>query len=428
MKIQLGNRPDNEGSLLAAAVILIIIFGVSLAGYLTLVSGQQQSVSRSQKWNSALDLAEAGIEEGLAQVNASPNDFSVNSWGVANGTNYGPVIRTLSGGTYGVCIKGSNTPTIYATGCVTAPMSSTVLMRTVRVTTQVLPLFNVGLGAVGNIDMNGNGMATDSWNSHSTNLSNNGFYTSSKTSTNGDVASQQGIVNIGNHTINGNLYLGPTASYTSGTNQILGDLDKNYNVNFPDVKVPAAVASAPTATIVGSGSNKTNLISSTGNYTINNDYPIVVATNVTATINLTSQTFDQPVILQGSLSASTLASIVIYANPNSANGTFSLSGDSGMGAVNGTPLNFLVYGTPNVTSITMSGNSAFIGAIYAPEAVLTLNGGGNNSNLQGASIVKSVKLNGHYDFHYDEALASWGPAKSFTANSWQELSNSGSLF
>jgi len=428
MKIQLGNRPDNEGSLLAAAVILIIIFGVSLAGYLTLVSGQQQSVSRSQKWNSALDLAEAGIEEGLAQVNASPNDFSVNSWGVANGTNYGPVIRTLSGGTYGVCIKGSNTPTIYATGCVTAPMSSTVLMRTVRVTTQVLPLFNVGLGAVGNIDMNGNGMATDSWNSHSTNLSNNGFYTSSKTSTNGDVASQQGIVNIGNHTINGNLYLGPTASYTSGTNQILGDLDKNYNVNFPDVKVPAAVASAPTATIVGSGSNKTNLISSTGNYTINNDYPIVVATNVTATINLTSQTFDQPVILQGSLSASTLASIVIYANPNSANGTFSLSGNSGMGAVNGTPLNFLVYGTPNVTSITMSGNSAFIGAIYAPEAVLTLNGGGNNSNLQGAAIVKSVTLNGHYDFHYDEALASWGPAKSFTANSWQELSNSGSLF
>ena len=69
-----------------------------------------------------------------------------------------------------------------------------------------------------------------------------------------------------------------------------------------------------------------------------------------------------------------------------------------------------------------------IGAIYAPEAVLTLNGGGNNSNLQGAAIVKSVTLNGHYDFHYDEALASWGPAKSFTANSWQELSNSGSLF
>jgi len=399
-----------------------------LAGYLTLVSGQQQSVSRSQKWNSALDLAEAGIEEGLAQANASPNDFSVNSWGVSNGTNYGPVIRTLSGGTYGVCIKGSNTPTIYATGCVTAPMSSTVLMRTVRVTTQVLPLFNVGLGAVGNINMNGNGMATDSWNSHSTNLSNNGFYTSSKTSTNGDVASEQGIVNIGNHTINGNLYLGPTASYTSGTNQILGDLDKNYNVNFPDVKVPAAVASAPTATIVGSGSNKTNLISSTGNYTINNDYPIVVASNVTATITLTSQTFDQPITLQGSLSASTLASIVIYANPNSANGTFSLSGDSGMGAVNGTPLNFLVYGTPNVTSITMSGNSAFIGAIYAPEAVLTLNGGGNNSNLQGAAIVKSVTLNGHYDFHYDEALASWGPAKSFTANSWQELNNSGGLF
>jgi hypothetical protein len=76
----------------------------------------------------------------------------------------------------------------------------------------------------------------------------------------------------------------------------------------------------------------------------------------------------------------------------------------------------------------LSGTSSFIGAIYAPEAVLTLNGGGNSNNLMGAAIVKQVTLNGHYDFHYDEALASWGPAKSFTANSWQELNNSGGLF
>ena len=37
-------------------------------------------------------------------------------------------------------------------------------------------------------------------------------------------------------------------------------------------------------------------------------------------------------------------------------------------------------------------------------------------------------LNGHYDFHYDEALANWGPAKSWTANSWQELNSSGGTF
>jgi len=427
MKFFPGHQPRNQGSVLFVALIISIVIGLSMAGYLAVAAGQQRSVVRSQKWNAALDLAEAGIEEGLAQANASPGNFSANSWGVSNGTNYGPVVRSLSGGTYGVCIQGSNTPTIYATGCITAPLTSTVLTRTIRVTTQVLPLFNVALGAVGNINMNGNGMATDSWNSHSTNLSTGGFYDQSKISTNGDVASQQGIVNIGNHTINGNLYLGPLASYTSGTNQILGDLDKNYNVNFPDVKLPADLVSAPTAPTVGNGSKTTNWITSSGSYTINNNYPILITSNVTAKVRVTTSSFNNNVILQGSITSSNQANIVIYADPQGGGG-FTLAGSGVGGAANGTPLNFLVYGLPGVTSITLSGNSSFIGAIYAPEAVLTLNGGGNSNNLMGAAIVKQVTLNGHYDFHYDEALASWGPVKSFTANSWQELDNNGGLF
>src|SRR3569833_1125668 len=204
MKILLRHRLGNQGSILFVALIISIVIGLSMAGYLAVVAGQQRSVMRSLMWNAALDLADAGSEEGLAQANASPNDFSVNGWGVNSGTNYGPMVRSLSGGTYGVCLKGSNTPTIYATGCITAPLTSTVLMRTVRVTTQVLPLFNVALGAVGNINMNGNSMATDSWNSRKTNFNTGGFYDSNKTSTNGDVASQQGIVNIGQHPFNGN--------------------------------------------------------------------------------------------------------------------------------------------------------------------------------------------------------------------------------
>src|SRR6185312_12018475 len=137
MKIFLRNRPANQGSILFVALIISIVIGLTMAGYLTVVSGQQRSVARSQKWNGTLDLAEAGVEEALAQINASPDDFSANSWGAANATNFGPVVRTLSGGTYGVCIKGTNNPIIYATGCISAPLTSTVLTRTVRVTTQI---------------------------------------------------------------------------------------------------------------------------------------------------------------------------------------------------------------------------------------------------------------------------------------------------
>ena len=54
-------------------------------------------------------------------------------------------------------------------------------------------------------------------------------------------------------------------------------------------------------------------------------------------------------------------------------------------------------------------------AIYAPEAALTGNGGGNNNfDTSGAVVVNSVTLNGHWNFHYDEHLAMVGP----TSHGW----------
>src|SRR5437762_10115198 len=58
-----------EGSVLMVALILAGILGVALASYLLLVRGHYTSVNRSQSWNAALALAEAGAEEALAQLN-----------------------------------------------------------------------------------------------------------------------------------------------------------------------------------------------------------------------------------------------------------------------------------------------------------------------------------------------------------------------
>jgi hypothetical protein len=291
-----------------------------------------------------------------------------------------------------------------------------LLTRAIRVTTQVLPLFNVALGAVGSINMNGNSAATDSWNSHSTNLSTGGFYDASKTSTNGDVASQQGIVNIGQHTIEGNLYLGPTASYVSGTNQISGDIDKDYNVNFPDATLPTNLG-IPIPPLVTNG---TYTILLNGYYLVNAALPIKVAAGLSnVVIKVTAPAMDLSSITIGG-GMTNPATVTIYDAPLVPNGSLTLGGNSTANS-GATPLNLIIYGLPTLTSITLGGNSAFIGAIYAPEAALTLNGGGGANNLQGAAIVKTATLNGHYDFHYDEALAALGPAKGFMANSWQEL-------
>jgi len=416
MKTQYQKQRPEQGTVLLATLVVSVILGWTLCSFLVLISAQNQSVNRSQCWNASLDTAEAGVEEALAQMNASPNDFSANTWGGSGGV-YGPVSRSLAGGSsYGVIIVTNPVATIYSTGYVTVPMTGATVSRTVKVTAGQQPLFGVGLGAVDNINMNGNGVATDSWNSYSNNLSTGGMYDPSKTSTNGNVASEQGIVNIGNHTIDGNLYLGPLATYTSGAGQVLDKIFYDYNVQFPDVVLPTDTwLSAPTTTI-GSGKNKTTVhdFTSSGDYSVNDSTAIQVEAGVTVTLHITTSSFSPAslTILGGMTNSGT---VIMYQD----SGSVTLGGNSSAGG--NRPENFYYYGLPGVTSITLSGTSQFIGAIYAPEAALTLNGGGNSNNLQGSAIVKSVTLNGHYDFHYDEALAIYGPSRGYVPLSWQEL-------
>jgi hypothetical protein len=89
----------------------------------------------------------------------------------------------------------------------------------------------------------------------------------------------------------------------------------------------------------------------------------------------------------------------------------------------GLATSFSYWGLPSNTSVTMAGNAAFIGTIYAPQAALTLGGGGNTTyDFSGASISNTVAINGHFNFHYDEGLKS-GPARGYIVDSWQEVSS-----
>jgi hypothetical protein len=66
---------------------------------------------------------------------------------------------------------------------------------------------------------------------------------------------------------------------------------------------------------------------------------------------------------------------------------------------------YSIYGLPSCTSISLSGNAAFTGTIYAPGADLSLNGGGNNVyDCVGAVVVNNAYFHGHFNFHYDEWL------------------------
>jgi hypothetical protein len=75
-----------------------------------------------------------------------------------------------------------------------------------------------------------------------------------------------------------------------------------------------------------------------------------------------------------------------------------------------------------VTSFSVSGNGCFNGVLIAPNADVTMNGGGNDTmDFFGSLLVHSVKMNGHFNFHYDEALGKMNKLGRYLVTSWQEI-------
>lgn len=100
--------------------------------------------------------------------------------------------------------------------------------------------------------------------------------------------------------------------------------------------------------------------------------------------------------------------------------TFKIGGN-GLVNESGNAANFLYYGLPSNTSVQFAGNGSFTGSIYAPNADFQLGGGGNDTyDFVGASVTKTVKMNGHFRFHYDENLRNVGPGRGYIATYWKE--------
>jgi hypothetical protein len=113
---------------------------------------------------------------------------------------------------------------------------------------------------------------------------------------------------------------------------------------------------------------------------------------------------------------------------NSGTAVFYIDGPSSINAAgntaidaSGRPENLWIYGTSTLTGITFSGNAQFTGVIYAPEANIKLNGGGNNNlDIAGSVVVNSITVGGHFALHYDEYLSTLR-SRGYIPTSWQEV-------
>lgn len=509
MKTPTTSRHHQHGNTLLVTIVVTAIIGLLLVAYLSLVQYQNTANMRSQGWNSAVPVVEAGIEEALAHLNAraiTNGSLACDGWAQSGGTY--TMTRSLGDSFYSVSISnyvsgGTNRPIIESKGYVVrtlslassggpflaaAQLANTVqyLGRGVRARTQKLAIFSKGMVAKDSIDLNGNNIATDSFDSLDPLYSTNGIYVSTRTKDGGDVAVNASVtnsLNAGNADIKGHVAVGPggtiavgsqgsigSAAWVSAGNQGIepGWAANDMNVSFDDVVVPFSGGFFPSGgyySVVQSIAYPTGTtrvvrtnwvttsslpagtplpVTTNGNggsrtYTYK-AFVYITPTNSSGTYYdyvLTDGNYQLPTGLSGSVlvlgdaninvsSSCNLTGLTIewgkHLNFYSSAPSVSLSGNNTANS-DGTADSFAFWGTTNCTSITLSGNAGFTGTIYAPSADFTMNGGGNNTiDFIGASITKTARLNGHFNFHYDEALKNVGPSRGFIVTAWNEMS------
>jgi hypothetical protein len=467
MKTQNAKPIRSRASVLIVVMSIVAVSAIALASYLTLVQGQAASVARSQSWNAIIPVAEAGIEEGLAFVNDGAPAIITSPWAWTNnagsdgwssfssgvttmtryvsGSNYFKATVDISSGSPVVTSVGVvpytsvpwkfsalGQPMMAAVGSQQSSVSSANLGRKIQVQTVLNPLFNASILTKSNINMNGNNVTVDSFDSSNPLYSQSGQYNVLFRKAGGDVATDSGIVgdvSLGNGNVWGKVYTGPGTSQSSvqiGPNGVVGDLtwdashtgiesnhwSGDFNMNIPDVSAPATGTNALPAPVGG------NVVLKGGNYTIpitdpNLSKPIVVLSNTTLWV--------QGSFSPGGITISNNANLVLYVGRTSGTGdSLSLGGN---GTINqpGYASQLQFYGLPSLTSISMSGNAGFIGTIYAPEADASFSGGGNNTaDTSGSIVCNSITMNGHWNWHYDENLKVNGPARGWVPKTWTE--------
>jgi hypothetical protein len=290
------------------------------------------------------------------------------------------------------------------------------------------------MAAIGTIDLKGNGIASDSFDSSDPNYSTNGLYTPLRRKAGGDIVTNNTITNsvlsVGNANIAGHVITGPNGSVTIGTNGTVGDLAwvsnsfgiepgwwvSDLDVYFADVVLPNVNwSSAGGAGTGGSGTapdgysyahiftSPLDTSTTPGNYVIADSGDIYVGTNVSVRLNVTANDFKPNKIYVAGVTTNDVGKLVGY-----------LNGPAGQSATLGTNTktqsgkaeNLAFFGLPHCTSVAYKGNGDFAGVIYAPEADFQLAGGGAGIiDFIGSSVTKTVQLNGHYHFHFDENLS-----------------------
>ncbi len=411
---------NKHGSIVFSLLLVLVLTALG-AAILLRGANENRAANRTANSTQAFWLAEAGAQKTVWEINNNNcADFvqegtstactSCTSCGAGNKT----MAVSLSGaGDYDVVVDNGNT-VVTSTGSCPSRASTSKVQRVVRENMGKQSPFQYASFANGQITL-ANNTFVDSYDS-----SKGAYNVATNSNTNGDIGSNgtaAGIISIGNNiSVGGDVGTGAGGTVTLGSNSaIVGTTTHTENVSLPAVTVPSALtglASGGVDSISGSsnisaGDYKYSSMSLSNNATLNVTGNVRIyltaASAFTAGNNVT-------------IKVASDASLQIFVD-----GVLSISNNVTLNSTGDVPKNLQIYSTyTGSNGVSINNNGLLSAAIYAPGTGVSI---GNNNDIFGSIMGKTVTLNNNSALHYDETLSnlSTSPAGTTGVTVWQEI-------
>jgi len=405
------------------ALMISLLAGIAMLGlalpFLLNLTGQFRITERTHKGLAAMNLAEAGVERAIWELNYG----DITSW---SGSSVKRTLALTSVKTAGGVVMGdveievqnpaSDNPTVTAKGIVPW-VGGAALEKTVQADLKhkVQSHFNFGIFGDEGFDLHGNAH-TDSYNSAV------GPYDPLHPNTKGDVGTnathQWDVVLLNNTIVNGDAVTGfesdPEIVVRLRNNaQVTGDLS-----TLPEVK-PLPPHNPPFLTQRGNlhvtGGNPSVTISESGTYT-----GFTLDTNTKVTIS-----GDVQLYVDGNFTMN--SNSILEITPGShveiilGNGTFVQESNTQVDNLSQDPKALVLLGTEQFKTMVWRSNSQFWGVMYVPEATIDY---AANADLFGSIVCNSISMSSNAGIHYDESLGTWDKygvtSTKYQVKTWQE--------
>lgn len=460
---------NRVGSTLLAVLAMLTILTILAGSTMLNITNRQATLNQANAWEQALVAAEAGIHQAMAQLEKQINTNSALTSGTyiitLKHTGEGATTTTTTYVLTGTTLASSPYPIFHvrSTGRVNIPGAKTlskdprdIVLRKLRLTgtnnsasrtleAWLQPQLNTSTAIATDEGMNFNNhtIVIDSFDSSEASRTDglpprningqpgtlgqfnaNPYYIyEADLATNGTSG-----INAGNATVYGDVYTnGGDVIQTAG---VFGSVYSDYYEPLAPVFTPSWASKTPTARVNGattytggpkSSPTRINLatISLAGNKDILNFAPGANSTTDTyveayVSGNVTTRGGGIASLESGSINIQPGMHVTFYVG-----GSLNLSGNGMINqGKNANAVSF--YGiSANGQNWDIGGTSTFFGTVYAPEALVSLSGGGNGTYV-GSIVARYAELNGSVQLRYDENLAKEGLLIGYKIAGWFE--------